>query len=492
LNFYSIEPVPKTEVLEQFLYNNTLLTRLFQSLFSYTLAVRLFVASSNGHLSKFDHMTGDPVDALVIRLAVPAVMIMMVSALYNMADTYFVGSLGTGATAGVGISFSLMAIIQAVGFFFGHGTGNYISRALGAKNTQDAEKMASTGFFTAFGIGMLLAAGGSAFLSPLCRFLGATDTILAYSQQYVRFILLGIPFMISSLVLNNLLRYQGSAFFGMIGMLSGAVLNIGLDPVFIFGLRMGVMGASLATMLSQIVSCVILFIISEVHRDAVHIYPWKFSPRLENYMEMVRGGAPSLLRQSLMSVSVILLNHAAGGFSDAVIAAISVVNRVVMMANSALLGLGQGFQPVCGFNYGAKKYDRVKAAFWFCVRTAAVVLVVFSALCFVFAPKIIALFRKDDMEVVRIGALSLRMQCLIFPLGSWIVLTNMLFQTMGKAVPASILSFARQGFFLIPLIFILTRSLGILGIQLCTPLADLCTFILALPMGIRALRKDLA
>jgi putative MATE family efflux protein len=437
-------------------------------------------------------MTTGPVNKLVVRLAVPTIMIMMVSALYNMADTYFVGSLGTSATAGVGISFSLMAIIQAVGFFFGHGTGNYISRALGAQNTRDAEKMAATGFFTAFGIGVLFAAGGSLFLTPLCRFLGATDTILPYSQQYIRFILLGMPFMISSLVLNNLLRFQGSAFFGMIGMLSGAVLNIGLDPVFIFGLHLGVMGASLATMLSQTISCIILFIISEVHKDAVHIYPRKFSPRLENYLEMVRGGAPSLLRQGMMSVSVILLNHAAGEFSDAVIAAISIVNRVVMMANSARLGLGQGFQPVCGFNYGAKKYDRVKTAFWFCVRIAVVVLVALAALSFAFAPKIIALFRKDDMEVIRIGALSLRMQCLIFPLGSWIILINMLCQTMGKAVPASILAFARQGIFLIPLIFVLPPLLGIFGIQLCAPLADFCTFILALPMGIRVLKKDLA
>jgi putative MATE family efflux protein len=437
-------------------------------------------------------MTGEPVDKLVGRLAVPTILIMMVSALYNMADTYFVSSLGTGATAGVGISFSLMAIIQAVGFFFGQGTGNYISRALGAQNTQDAEKMASTGFFTAFGIGVIFTVLGTVFLTPFCRFLGATDTILIYSRQYIKFILLGTPFMISSLMLNNLLRFQGSAFFGMIGMLSGAILNIGLDPFFIFVLDMGVMGASLATMLSQMVSCLLLFIICQIHREAVHIYPWKFSPRLENYLEIIKGGTPSLLRQGLMSLSTILLNRAAGGFSDAVIASISIVNRVIMMANSAVLGLGQGFQPVCGFNYGAKKYGRVKEAFWFCLRISTGVLLLLAAAGFFFAPTIIALFRKDDPEVLRVGALALRFQCFTIPLGAWIVLTNMMFQTTGKAIPASVLAFARQGVFLIPLIFILPRFLGILGIQLCTPLSDSFTFILSLPMGIRSLKKDLS
>jgi putative MATE family efflux protein len=351
--------------------------------------------------------------------------------------------------------------------------------------------MAATSFFTAFGIGVLLAVLGTVFLTPLCRLLGATDTILAYSHQYIRFILLGTPFMMSSLMLNNLLRFQGSAFFGMIGMLSGAILNIGLDPVFIFALDMGVMGASLATMLSQTVSCILLFIICQIHPEAVHIYPWKFSPRLKNYLEIIKGGTPSLLRQGLMSLSTIFLNHAAGGFSDAAIASISIVNRVVMMANSALLGLGQGFQPVCGFNYGAKKYGRVKDAFWFCVRLSSAVLVLFAVAGFVFAPKIIALFRKDDPEVLRVGALALRFQCFTIPLGAWIVLTNMMFQTTGKAVPASVLALARQGLFLIPLIFILPPLLGILGIQLCAPLSDLFTFILALPMGIRALKKDL-
>jgi putative MATE family efflux protein len=438
--------------------------------------------------SKFELMTTAPVEKLVCRMAVPTIISMMISAMYNMADTYFVGSLGTSATAAVGITFPLMAVIQAVGFFFGHGTGNYISRALGAQQYQDAGKMASTGFFTAFLVGGTIALGGSIFLTPLARLLGATDTILPFAKSYMRYILIAMPFMVSSFMLNNLLRFQGSAFWGMVGMVSGAVLNVGLDPLCIFVFRMGISGAALATMVSQIVSSVLLFTVGCTRKNNVRILPKNFAPSLHAYKEMVRGGLPSLLRQSMMSLATVLLNHAAGGYSDGVIAAVSIVNRVVIMANSALLGLGQGFQPVCGFNFGARQYGRVKKAFWFCLWLSTAALIVLAIAGFIYAPAIIALFRRDDPEVVRVGALALRFQCFSVPLAGWIILNNMLLQTIGDAVPASILALSRQGLFLIPLLFILPPVFGVLGIQLCTPISDICAFILALPLGVRALR----
>jgi putative MATE family efflux protein len=447
---------------------------------------------SKNTLSKFEKMTTYPVEKLIGQLAVPSILIMMITSMYNMADTYFVGSLGTSATAAVGVSFSLMAIIQATGFFFGHGSGNYISRALGAQNTGDAERMAATGFFSAFIIGSVITTTGLLFINPLTRLLGATDTILPYALDYLGFILLATPFMVCSLMLNNLLRFQGSSFFGMIGMISGAVLNIALDPLFIFVFGLGVKGASLATMLSQMVSCILLFTITNVVKQNVHILPRNFTPKIRLYKEMARGGIPSLLRQGLLSLATILLNRAAGGYGDAVIAAVSIVNRVVMLASSALLGLGQGFQPVCGFNYGAKRYDRVKKAFWFCLCLSTVIFIILAVVCFIFAPDIIAQFRKDDPQVITIGALTLRMQCFVFPLAAWIILNSMMMQTMGKGLAASILAFSRQGLFLIPLLCILTPSLGILGIQLCMPIADVCTFLLTLPLGIRVLRRDLA
>jgi putative MATE family efflux protein len=441
---------------------------------------------------KYLLMTSAPVEKLVVKLAIPSITIMMVSAMYNMADTYFVSSLGTSAVAAVGVSFSLMAIIQAVGFFFGHGSGNFISRALGAQNTADAGKMAATGFFSAFIVGLGIAIFGTIFLSPLARLLGSTGTILPYARDYLRFILPGAPFMVSSFMLNNLLRYQGSAFFGMIGMVSGAVINIALDPLFIFVFHLGVKGASLATMISQTASCILLFAIGCTGKGNVRILPGNFSPSLNKHKEITRGGAPSLLRQCVAGLAVVLLNNKAGAYGDAVIAAISIVNRVFLTAGSAVIGFGQGFQPVCGFNYGAKQYDRVKKAFWFCLRLSAALLVILAVVCFILAPDIISLFRKDDPAVISVGAFALRSQCFSFPFLSWILLVSFMLQTMGKGIPASILAFSRQGLFLIPLIFVIVPMLGVLGIQICTPIADFCTFLLSLPLGIRTLHKDLA
>jgi putative MATE family efflux protein len=441
---------------------------------------------------KLTMMTTAPVGPLIGRLAVPTIIVMMVSAMYNMADTYFVSSLGTSATAGVGIAFPLMTVIQAVGFFFGHGSGNFISRSLGAGKTPDAEKMAATGFFTAFFIGGFIAVLGTAFQKPLAQLLGSTSTILPHAVSYLRFILLGAPFMVSSLMLNNLLRHQGSTFFGMIGMTSGAVINIALDPLFILVLGMGVKGASLATMISQCVSFTLLLFVGCRKGGNVRISFRNFSPSINRYREMIRGGTPSLLRQSMQSFAALFLNHAAGAYGDAVIAAIAIVNRIILISESAIFGFGQSFQPVCGFNYGAKRYDRVKKAFWFCVRLSVVLLSLAAIAGLIYAPAIIALFRKDDPTVISVGSFMLRAQCLILPIFGWTLFVNMMTQTMGKAIPASILAFSRQGFFLIPQLFLLVPLLGVLGIQICIPIADVCTFILSLFIGIRVLRRDLA
>lgn len=437
---------------------------------------------------KFLMMTQTPVERLVCRMAVPTITAMLISALYNMADTYFVGQIGTSATAGVGVSFSLMAMIQALGFFFGHGSGNYISRQLGAQNVEEAAKMAATGAVSSWLGGALVCVIGSLLLEPLALLLGATETVLPYAMDYIRFILMGAPWMCCSLTLNNLLRLQGSAFYGMIGMTSGAILNIGLDPLFIFVLDMGVAGAALATILSQMVSCILLYI--QCRRGGnVPVRLRNFSPKMKNYKEIFRGGLPSLFRQGLGSVATIVLNQSAGAFGDSAIAAMSVVNRVSMLVGSTVVGFGQGFQPVCGFNYGAKLYSRVRRAFWFCVRFSTLFMLGASLCGFVLAPQIIALFRRDDPEVIRIGALALRMHCFAFPLLGWIIINNMMLQTMGKALKASVLAVSRQGIFLTLFVLLLVPRLGILGLQLAQPAADLVTFLIAVPLGISVLKE---
>lgn len=412
---------------------------------------------------------------------------MLVSSIYNMADTYFVSRLGTSATGGVGICFSVMAIIQAIGFTFGQGSGNNIARLLGSQNRESAIQVASTGFFTAFGLSAALAVIGSFFVTPLVFFLGATDTIAPYAADYLQFLFLGMPFIASSFVLNNLLRYQGSAAYALIGILAGAVLNIGLDPLLIFTFRMGVGGAALATSISQIVSFCILLIQSG-RGGNFRPSPRHFSRDPALHLRIVKNGSPSMLRQGLASVAAILLNTSAAVYGDAAVAAMSIVTRVFMFAISAMLGFGQGFQPVCGFNYGAGLFDRVRKAFWFCVRSSTIILTVLGAAGLVFAPQIMALFRKEDLLVIQIGALALRSQFLVLPLSGFTILAMMLTQTIGISGKASVLALARQGLFFVPLVLVLPRLIGILGVQISQPISDIFAFVLSMIITLPVLR----
>lgn len=441
---------------------------------------------------KVTYMTTKPVKGLVCEMAVPTIISMLVTSFYNMADTFFVGKINTQSTAAVGVVFSVMALIQALGFFFGHGSGNFISRRLGARDYDSANVMAANGFFCAFICGVVVMFLGLIFLEPIAVALGSTPTILPYTKAYLRIILIGAPFMTSSLVLNNQLRFQGSAAYAMVGIVTGAVLNIGLDPLFIFVCDMGVAGAALATIISQICSFVLL-LIGCSRGGNIKIHFKNFQPNGYYLKEMVRGGFPSLCRQGLGSIAGIFLNHSAGTYAgvygDAAIAGMSIVNRVAMFANSALIGFGQGFQPVCGMNYGAKKHDRVREAFWFCVKYAFVFLIFVSVTGFVFAEDIITLFRKDDADVIRIGTLALRLQCLVFPFSAWIVMCNMMLQSIGKAVKASIVAAARQGLFFIPLILILPRIFGLFGVQMCQTVSDVFSLLLSIPFGLSVLNE---
>ena len=431
---------------------------------------------------KRKYLTEEKIPTLVLNMAVPSIISMLITSFYNMADTFFVGQIGTTATAAVGVIFPLMSIIQALGFTFGHGSGNYISRKLGQGEVEDAKKMAATGFVSALIAGAIFGLVGLVFLDGLVGILGATPTIAPYARQYAMYILIGTPFMASSLVLNNQLRFQGSAFFGMIGMGVGAVLNIALDPLFIFVLDMGVSGAALATILSQIVSfCLLLRGCTRGGNIAISLK--NFSPSWARYKEIARGGTPSLFRQGLGSVATICLNFAAGIYGDAAIAGMSIVTRVLQFANSAIIGLGQGFQPVCGFNYGAKLYGRVRKAFWFTVSLAFCVLLIGSIVGIAFAPQIIAIFRKEDLEVIKIGALSLRLQCIFLPLSAFVVGSNKMLQTIGKPVKASISAAARTGLFFVPAILILPQFFGLLGVQMSQAVADLCSFVLCVPLA---------
>ena len=437
---------------------------------------------------KFHELTEAPVSRLICRLALPCIVSMLVTAFYNMADTFFVGMMhSNSATAAVGVVFSLMALIQAVGFFFGHGSGNFISRELGRHSQETAANMAATGFFAALAAGLAICILGQIFLTPLAYLLGSTDTILPYARAYLRVILLGAPWMTASLVLNNQLRFQGSALYGMVGIASGAVLNIALDPLLIFVLDLGVAGAAWATIFSQFVSfCLLLAGCTKGGNLPIRISRVQF--QASYYIMIVKGGLPSLARQGLASLATICLNWAIRPYGDAAIAAMSVVQRIATFGGSAMIGFGQGFQPVCGFNYGAMFYSRVRQGFWFCFKSSFLFLAAISALGFAFAPQLIALFRNDP-EVIAIGSAALRYQCVTFCTMSWLTMSNMMLQTIGRTLPATFLAMARQGLFFVPLVLLLSNVLGLFGVQITQSVSDLLSLACAVPIQLQVLRQ---
>lgn len=442
---------------------------------------------------KYNEMTTRPVKGLVCKMAVPTIIAMVTTALYNVVDAAFIGRLSTEGTAGIGISFAYMTFIQALGFFFGHGSGNHISRALGAKNHSSASVVASVGFFTPFLLGLVAALCCLPNLSSLSRLLGAPEDVVPYANDYLRYIVLATPFMMSALTLNNQLRLEGNAHFGMVGIVSGAILNIALDPLFIFTLDMGVSGASLATAVSQLFSWTLL-LCGTFRPESVHIRWSDFKPSLSVYYEIFRGGLPSLFRQVFNCAAAVSLNfyaarYAAPGLEASAVAAFAVVTRIMMFAFSVVLGFCQGFQPVCGYNYGAKLYHRVRESWLFATSVGTAFLLVISALGFAFAPQIVTLFRAEDPELIRIGAATLRWQCVAFPLVGLFTATGMLFQNIRMTGPATLLSVCRNGLFFLPALLLLPLWLGLQGVEMAQAVADVLTFILSVPYALWINRK---
>ena len=437
---------------------------------------------------QFRRMTETPIPQLVLSLAAPTILSMLITSIYNLADTFFVGRISTSASGAVGVVSSLMAIIQALGFMLGHGSGTIISRRLGSQDTHAATRFASTSFFTALAFGVVLAVVGLATLPDFMMLLGSTETILPHACAYARPILLAAPLMISSLVMNNILRYEGKANLAMVGLVTGGLLNIALDPLFMFVFGLGTAGAGIATALSQSISfCILLsmflrgktvsqFRLSAVTREA------------RDFGRILLGGAPSFGRQGLNSIGGMLLNLAARSYGDAAVAGMSIVSRIFLFIISVAIGVGQGLQPVASFNYGARKYRRVRQAAIFTIEAAFCMLVVLVGLCWVNGDALIRLFR-DDPAVTAVALPAFHYQCLAMLLQPIIVVANMTFQSVGASGRATFLACCRQGVFFIPLILILPRTHGLFGVEICQPIADVLTFLVSLPFLIAFLQQ---
>lgn len=437
---------------------------------------------------QYKEMTETSVEKLILRLSVPTIISMLVTNIYNMADTFFVGKLGTSASAAIGIVFSLMTINQALGFMCGHGCGSNISRKLGNKQGDAAIKFASTGFFMSLFFGVLIMIIGIIFMEPLLRIMGSTDTIMPYAKSYGICILLSAPFMTGSCVLNNVLRYEGKAALAMVGLTLGGVLNIIGDPIFIFVLNMGTLGAGISTAVSQVISFFVLLSMFGGDRTVSRLRFSAISWDIKDILNILYTGLPSLIRQGMMSVSTMVLNYMSMPYGDAAIAAMSIVSRVCNFIFAIALGISQGFQPVSAFNYGAKKFKRVKRAFIFCCGLSMIILGILSVLSLIFSGHIIGLFR-DDADVIGVGTFALRAQCIVLFVSPITLAASMMFQGAGENLASSIASFLRSGITFIPMVAILPRFFGIYGIQLAQPVADVISFVVVMPLIVRFFKK---
>ena len=428
--------------------------------------------------AQYRKMTETPVSRLILTLAAPTIVSMMVTNIYNTADTWFVSREGTSAAGAVSVVFSLMAIYQAFGFMFGHGAGSNISRKLGEKHEEMVKTYASTSLFLSLASGAAVSLMGLLFMDPLLRLLGSTETILPYARQYVLWVLIAGPLLSASCVLNNILRYEGRAFYAMIGLMTGGILNMIGDPVLMFGLDLGVSGAGISTAVSQLISFVILLAMFRGNKTISRFHFRYFARDIRVVQDILTAGFPSLIRQGLNSFTTILLNHQAALYGDAAIAAMGIVSKVTFFISAVAIGVGQGFQPVSAFNYGAKKYRRVVQAFRFTAFAGTLMLSVMAVICIVVPAPIVSWFR-DDADVVAIGAAALRYQAISCLFLSYSIAAGMLFQSIGVSGRATFLAALRAGVCFIPLILLLPRLFGIVGIELAQPCSDILSTVIS-------------
>ena len=444
--------------------------------------------SNNVNDEQYKLLTQTPVPKLILKLGIPTTVSMLVTTVYNMADTYFVSKIGTSASGAVGVVFGLMAVIQAVGFLFGHGSGSIISRKLGARDTEVATKIASTGFFVCVLCAVFMSVFGLIFITPLMRLFGSTDTILPYAKEYATYIFLACPFMCASFVLNNILRYEGKAAFAMIGLVTGGLINIFGDWLLLDVIKMGIGGAGIATAISQFISFCILLSMFFGGKTISKIKIKKVSFGKDYLGNIIMTGFPSLVRQGLTSVATMVLNGYAGNYGDAAIAAMTIVNRICFLIFAIGLGIGQGFQPVSAFNYGAKKYKRVKSSYLFTLFVGELLLGSMALVGMIISGGLIEIFR-DDPEVIRIGTVALRAQLAALFFHPLCVCTNMLFQSIGKNASATFLATLRSGLAFIPVIVIMTKIWGLGGVEYAQTVADIITFAFSLPFTVVFFKK---
>lgn len=437
-----------------------------------------------------EEMLTAPVEKIICRMALPTILGMLVTAVYSMTDTFFVGLLkNTTLTAAVGIVFYFMSLVQAAGFLFGYGSGNYIARCIGRNEEESAKKMAATGLVFSIGAGVLIMGAGYLFLPGLIHVLGggASTELMKAAREMMQVFLIGVPGMTGAFCLYNQLRLEGNAGRAILGMGTGMLLNIILDPVFILGMKMGVSGAALATVIGQYVGLAVLWLISFCG-ECISVRLPHCVLEKDILKELFLGGTPNFLRQSITTISGICLNHAAGFYGDSAIAAFTVSNRILSMLIAGVIGFGQGYQSVCAVNFGAGKQNRVKRGFDFCVRVSTIVLLIVAAGTAVFAPELVHIFTKEE-AVCSLGIKILRWQCVAIPFMGYTTIVGMFLQNIGQFGKAAVVTSLRQGILFLPFLIVLPVFLGMEGVVAAQPLADLFAFPVAFLIGTRQMKN---
>lgn len=437
--------------------------------------------------NKYQGMTQGPLGKAITKMAVPAVIGNIVAIIYNLTDTFYVGLLGTADSAASGVVMPLMVMVQSCGLLLGMGAANLLSVELGRKNIKRGQELVMTAFYSTLVFGLLIMVIGLCFRTPLAWILGSTRTIEPLAVQYMFPLLCSAPFYAASFVLNPTLRFQGLANDSAIGIVIGAILNIGLEPIFIFTFHLGMLGAGIATAICQTISFLILLILY-IKKAIVPFKSSCFTFRGELWREMLATGFPSFSRNMMLAVSSDMLNVAANPYGDVAIAAMTIVTRILTLSNTAQIGVSQGYQTVCGFNYGAQLHYRVRRGYWMVVRTTAIFLTIISILQIIFAPHLVRLFQSDP-SVVRLGSEALRIDSITFTAQAFIVVSNQMEQTLGHQVISTITGFGRQGLFLIPALFIFPHFFGFMGVMISQPVSDICTFVMTVPLQTYVLRR---
>lgn len=444
-------------------------------------------SQSVGIDNNYKRMLECSIPKMISSLALPSMISMMIGSIYNAADTYFVSQLGTSASAAVGVALPIMTIVQAFGFCFGMGANSNISQLLGRKEYDEANVIATSALASCMLFCFVFAVVAFLIMEPMLSFFGATNTVMPYALSYTAVILVGVPMIGGAYVCNNLLRSQGLNMLSMIGLAIGGILNIILDPIFIFSFHYGIAGAAVATSISQVISLLILYYM--LKRKSVLVLNLRLiSKKWSIYKAIIRLGLPSLFRQGMASIAIILLNNQAAVYGDASLAAFAIVGRITQLFYALVIGFGQGFQPVAGYNYGGRRYERVKKAAYFSYLAMFSILIASSVIMFSQAEQMVAFFRKDPI-VIQIGATTLRYCAIAFVTQPALITTNMLLQSTGQARSATFTAMLRQGIYFFPLIFILQRFFGLPGLMLVQPIADVLSALTALPFAFIFIRR---